>query len=260
MDILSIRPLGDTAFTMALAQDPGPEATGRVGLACAILEAAQTRGDLPGLVELAGAFRSVTFHYQPLVTSQDQLVAAIRPLLSQAPEPDGNAARVWELPCLFADAVAPDLKALEDTLNLDRAQIIRTMTDTPLQVHALGFLPGLPFMGDLPETLGLPRRAEPRARVPAGSVAIANRQCVIYPWESPGGWHILGRCPVPLFDINQPRPALLASGDRVHLRAVEEEEFDSLQAEARTGRLDPARFRLDKGEDGDKNGGADAEA
>ena len=245
MDILSIRPLGDTALTLELAPGPGAAASALVARACEALDHARTSGQLPGLEEVAGAFRSVTLYYDPLLTGQEALLGLVRPLLKDTDEGEGGAGRAWSLPCLFDEEVAPDLAELPATLGISREALIDGMTAAPLSVHALGFLPGLPFMGDLAPELGLPRRTEPRARVPAGSVAIANRQCVIYPWESPGGWHILGRCPVPLFDIARPRPALLASGDLVHLRPVDRAAFDALSERARAGELDPDEFRTD---------------
>jgi KipI family sensor histidine kinase inhibitor len=92
----------------------------------------------------------------------------------------------------------------------------------------LGFLPGFPFMGDLPEVLARPRRSEPRTRVPAGSVATAGTLTAIYPWESPGGWHLIGACPLPLFSVAWPQAALLLPGDRVRWRPIDAAEYHSL--------------------------------
>ena len=103
----------------------------------------------------------------------------------------------------------------------------------------IGFLPGFPFMGDLPAPLRLPRRAQPRVRVPAGSVAIATGLTAIYPWESPGGWHLLGRCPVPLFDARRTSPSLLAAGDRVRFVPVSAEECRAIEAGLASAEIDP---------------------
>lgn len=107
----------------------------------------------------------------------------------------------------------------------------------------LGFLPGFPFMGDLPEPLHLPRRTEPRTRVPAGSVAIATGLTAIYPWESPGGWHLLGRCPVPLFDARQEAPALLQAGDHVRFDPVSATEYARIERALAAGELDASAFQ-----------------
>jgi KipI family sensor histidine kinase inhibitor len=93
-------------------------------------------------------------------------------------------------------------------------------------------------MGQLPAELARPRRREPRTRVSAGSVAIANRMCVIYPWESPGGWHIVGACPVPLFDVARADPVLLSVGDRVRFIPISRSRYDELRNLALAGSLD----------------------
>ena len=104
-------------------------------------------------------------------------------------------------------------------------------------VYTLGFLPGYPYMGDGPEALSLPRRETPRVRVPMGSVCIAFRLAGIYSLESPGGWHLLGRTPVRLFDMRRPDAVLLAPGDKVRFEAVARDRFEALDADAAAGRL-----------------------
>ena len=110
----------------------------------------------------------------------------------------------------------------------------------------IGFLPGFPFMGDVVPALDMPRRTEPRVRVPAGSVAITGQQTAIYPWESPGGWHLLGRCPLTLFDAGRPEPALLAPGDRVGFQMVSVDRYQELFELAQGGALDFSQFLLEE--------------
>jgi inhibitor of KinA len=96
----------------------------------------------------------------------------------------------------------------------------------------LGFLPGFPYMGDLPPELTLPRRADPRLRVPAGSISIATSLTAIYPYESPGGWHLIGATPIRMFDPERPEPALFAPGDRVSFYPIDAAEFAAIRAAA----------------------------
>jgi KipI family sensor histidine kinase inhibitor len=106
-----------------------------------------------------------------------------------------------------------------------------------LRVFLIGFLPGFPYLGELPPWLHLPRRATPRTAVPANSLAIAGAQAAIYPWQSPGGWHLLGQTPVRLFDVSDAaRPALLAPGDSVRFRAVDHDELQHLANAIATGK------------------------
>jgi KipI family sensor histidine kinase inhibitor len=99
----------------------------------------------------------------------------------------------------------------------------------------LGFLPGFPYMGDLPDELALPRRQNPRTKVPKGSIAIATSLSAIYAFESPGGWHVIGRTPVPLWDVRRERPAILAAGDKVVFAPVALGEYERLLEEAASG-------------------------
>ncbi|MDO5620984.1 MAG: carboxyltransferase domain-containing protein [Paracoccus sp. (in: a-proteobacteria)] len=228
--------LADRAVTFRLGAQISPQVAAQVRAADAAIAAALAAGALPGACESAPSFCAVTVHYDPLQTDPQALIAAVSALLEPLDGAAGLLGREWVLPCYYNGM---DLADLEVALNLPAAQIVAAHAATVFDVYALGFLPGLPFMGSLPKGLSLPRRASPRSRVPAGAVAIANGLSVIYPSASPGGWHIVGHCPVPLFDARRDRPALLAPGDRVRFRAVEQGESDQIAADLAAGRLDP---------------------
>ena len=124
------------------------------------------------------------------------------------------------------------------------AALIDALCATELRVFLIGFLPGFPYLGELPEWLRLPRLATPRAAVPANSLAIAGAQAAVYPWASPGGWHLLGRTPARLFDLNDAtRPALLAPGDTVRFTPVSRDEFDRLATAVALRELDAAQWQ-----------------
>lgn len=136
------------------------------------------------------------------------------------------------VPVCFAADFAPDLAEVAAATGGTADSVVAALCAAPLVVARLGFLPGFPYMAGVPAALHLPRRAVPRARVPAGSVAIATDQAGIYPCESPGGWHLVGRTPLLLFDLFRDPPALLAPGQRVQLQAIPPATFAAL-AEAR---------------------------
>ena len=104
----------------------------------------------------------------------------------------------------------------------------------------IGFMPGFPYMGGLPAELEMPRLSSPRQAVPARSLAVAGPMCAVYPWESPGGWHLLGRTPVPMFSAADPAPSLLASGDRVQWQAIDRPSFLAMEAAAAAPGFDRA--------------------
>ena len=239
MELIAARPLADRAVTFELATHVGPEAAARVGAAQARLAGLLEAGELPGALELSRAFCSITLHYDPLEGRQADLVERVRAALADTDPAAPEGGRLWRLPCCYE---GEDLDDLAERLGLSRDEIAARHAETLHEVYAIGFLPGLPFMGALPEGFAVPRRTSPRTRVPQGSVAIANGLSVIYPFESPGGWHIVGRCPVPLFDPSRAEPALLAAGDRVRFAPVSREDCARIGAALVRGETDPADY------------------
>lgn len=150
---------------------------------------------------------------------------------------DGPAAAVEaaaiDVPVCHAAAFAPDLDALAAHAGLPRDEVVALHCAGDYRVAMVGFAPGFPYLLGLDPRLAMPRRATPRTRVPAGSVAVGGAQTGIYPRESPGGWHLIGRTPLPLFDASRDAPCLLAAGQRVRFVAIGEAEFDALAADAR---------------------------
>jgi inhibitor of KinA len=138
--------------------------------------------------------------------------------------------------------LAPDLLDVAALTGLTAEEVAWLHSSAEYRVYMIGFLPGFPYMGSLPERLRLPRLATPRVRVPPRSLAIATEMTAIYPLESPGGWRLIGSVPVDLFDIRADPPALLRPGDRVRFRPVDRHAFTELRAawEAGEGRLDVA--------------------
>jgi KipI family sensor histidine kinase inhibitor len=233
---------GDAAFTIEFGDAVDPALLARVQALDAAIAQAHAAGALPGLIETMPTFRSLTVFYDPLTTTRRDLEAALQPVFDAAAQAPVTAGRAWRLPVCYEGDAAPDLADCAATLGLGTDEIVRLHSGTEFRVYVLGFLPGFPFMGDLPAPLHRPRRTQPRVRVPPGSVAIAGGLTAIYPWESPGGWHLVGRCPVPLFDAQRADPALLAVGDRVRFEPVDTAELGRLDGALRAGEIDPARF------------------
>ena len=236
-------PLGDTAFTVEFGTTIAPDLHARVRGFAAGLAAAADAGALPGVIEWLPAFASVTVFFDPDNADPDALAAHLLSLARQTHAVPLNGA-TWTLPVCFDEDFGPDLDDLAARCGLDRAGVIARLTGAEFSVWMLGFLPGFPYLGGLPAELAQPRLATPRTAVPAGSLAVADALCAVYPWTSPGGWRLLGRCPVPCFDVRRSaRPALLAPGDRVRWQAVTRADFDALAADFTAGRADPDRLR-----------------
>jgi KipI family sensor histidine kinase inhibitor len=225
---------GDTALTVEF----GDTADRRLSALVLALYRRLSAFAPPGLMELVPTLRSLTVHYDPQLTSADALSQSLMPLLDGL-EQVPLAGRHWLIGACYAPEFAPDLEEVAQRTGLTREEVVRVHTGRDYRVYMLGFLPGFPYMGDLPKELQLPRRESPRVAVPAGSVAIATTLTAVYPIESPGGWHLIGRTPARLFDAARDPVVLLAPGDQVRFRAIERAEFDELDAAARAGRWMP---------------------
>jgi KipI family sensor histidine kinase inhibitor len=231
-------PLADSGLSVELADERTPAASALVLGFDRAVRAAMATGGLPGVIETVPTFRALMVHLDPTVTSPGETAERLRPLIPR----DGvalDAGRRWRLPVCYEGDCAPDLADVAQRIGLTPGDVIRRHTARRYTIYMLGFLPGFGFMGDVEPVLDLPRRAEPRTRVPAGSVAIAIGLTAIYPFESPGGWHLLGRSPVLLFDLRRTEPALFAPGDAVTFAPVSRAAYDELATQAAAGRLGP---------------------
>jgi KipI family sensor histidine kinase inhibitor len=187
----------------------------------------------PGVTDIAPAYATLLVRFDPLASNGDLVRQAIADALRQddgqdANTPAGGAARVVEIPVCYGGERGPDLAAVADHAGLSRNDVIARHAAAEYTVAMLGFAPGFPYLLGLDPALQVPRRATPRTRVPAGSVAIGGAQTGIYPRELPGGWHLIGRTPLVLFDPARESPCLLAPGDSVRFRAIEVDEFAQL--------------------------------
>ncbi len=219
-----IGPLGDSAVLVEFERDAAAAPT--VQGFCAALRA---RG-WPFMLDLVPAFRSVCIHYDPLRLDGSGWTPATwfaeLETLSSAPE-TGSGACLHRLPICYETGFGLDLDAVAQQLGATVETLIEQHLAAVYTVAMIGFAPGFPYLEGLPGRLRLPRRATPRSRVPAGSVAIAEDLCGIYPVQLPGGWHVLGRTPVRLFDVHRHSPSLLQAGDRVQFERIDGRQFES---------------------------------
>jgi KipI family sensor histidine kinase inhibitor len=190
---------------------------------------------LPGFKESIPALSSLTIVYDPLMLSRQRLLQEVE-RLCESGEPAPGAARTWSIPVAYGGGFGPDLEDVARAAGLSEDEAAALHAGQTYDVTMLGFLPGFAYLGDLPKKLRLPRLATPRSRVPAGSVAIAAEMTAIYPFESPGGWRLIGRTPFSPWDMAREERPLLRPGDRVRFYAAgaaEVEAFPQLVAEGR---------------------------
>jgi len=218
----------------------GEEISAEVNTRVRALEYLVDQKALPGVVETVPSYRSLLVYYDPSVVGYDALCAQLAALAEQATTTAMPPAREVELPCCYEGELGTDLEAAASRLGLSVDDLVRLHAGAEYLVYFIGFTPGLPYMTGAPERLTIPRLDTPRVKVPAGSVAIGGTQCCIYSVESPGGFWLLGRTPVRLYDPDADEPILLRPGDRVRFHQIDRREFDDVAARVAAGRFRPA--------------------
>jgi len=209
-----IRDAGDSALLLELDAviDPAVNASA-IGIAAAI--AAER---IAGVRDVVPTYRSVAVHFDPLVSDVEQLRGALQRAADTAPAARTGA--LIEIPVAYGGDNGPDLDEVAAFAHLSPSAVIERHSAREYRVFMLGFLPGFTYMGTVDEAIAAPRKATPRTRIPAGSVGIAGRQTGIYPRQSPGGWQLIGRTDVRIFDPAREPPSLFAPGDRVRFVAA----------------------------------------
>ncbi len=235
---ITIVPLGDSALIVRVCEGfaDAPDKT-----LSAVLKAQRRleKAGLPGLIETAAGYTTVALFFDPLrlldaraepETVFDWLADRVREALAdRRVRTFAGKVRRIEIPVCYDREFAPDLDEVARHAGLTVQRVIDLHSGAEYRVHCLGFTPGFPYLSGLPGELATPRRIMPQKEVAAGSVAIGGTQTGIYPVKSPGGWNVIGRTPLLLFDAQKDQPALLFAGDRVRFRAITREEFETMK-------------------------------
>ena len=236
--------LGDSAWTVEFGTRISTELNAQV-MAFAD-RIAQARLDDPlfaAITDVVPTFRSLTVHFSAHTVDADALATQLL-ALAQNSQLQTIQGKHWRLPACFEPGFAPDLSAWAKAKQIGEDVLIERLLATSFRVYMIGFLPGFPYMGGLPPELAMPRLTSPRQRVPANSIAIAGEMCAVYPWESPGGWNLIGKTPVQLFDPHHiDQPAMLAAGDMVSWYAIDKAEYEHLLSQCSSGELRRDAFR-----------------
>jgi inhibitor of KinA len=236
---MEIVPLGDSALIVRVRGqfNHAPEET-----LDEVLRAFQQlrKAAIPGVIELASAYTGVAVFFDPITIARssgtpdkvfDWLAERIRGVVAGGVDPGRRGrrrtsdVRTAEIPVCYDPEFAPDLDDVARHAQISAKEVVDLHSTAEYRVACIGFVPGFPFLAGLPEKLATPRRDMPRKEIPSGSVGIGGAQTGIYPLRSPGGWNLIGRTPVKLFDPTKNPPTALSPGDRVRFRVITREEF-----------------------------------
>jgi KipI family sensor histidine kinase inhibitor len=226
-------PLGDAAVLAEFSDSLDLAVNARIQQ----LAEAIRRRRVAWIVDVVPALGSLALHFDPerydlAVRPLEAASALIKDCLARKLPNLEDLVRTVEVPVCYEAELAPDLAEVAERCKLAVEEAIRRHCASPHRVLMVGFAPGHPYIGGLDEKLSVPRRTTPRPSVIAGSVAIANTQSVVYPFTISGGWSVIGRTPLHIFDAEREPPAMMAPGDRVRFRSISRAEFDRLSSGA----------------------------
>mgnify|MGYP002725698906 CR=1 FL=1 len=211
---------GDAALVVEFGDTIDPETNREVHNLANRLDSMEVRG----LVELIPTYRSLLVSFDPLVATFNDIKKVVEGVADQPGDNARNETRIVMIPTLYAGEYGPDIEFVAQNAGMTIEEVIAVHSGTDYLVYMMGFAPGFPDLGGLDERLATPRLESPRLEIAAGSVGIAETQTGIYPIASPGGWRLIGRAPLLLFDPNAEPPTVLNAGDYVRFIPMESED------------------------------------
>ncbi|MEM8848373.1 MAG: 5-oxoprolinase subunit PxpB [Bacteroidota bacterium] len=229
---LTIRPFGEKAI---LVEWPNEVKESILNDILAFINA--FKNEYPSECELVPAYNSVTMIWlSPAKLDFDIAKAQILEVYRDNTKKSSQNARfLWKLPVCYESDFGIDVQETAESLGLTKEELIQQHTSHEYIVFGIGFLPGFMYLGGLPKSLQLPRRSTPRLHVEKGSVGLAGKQTGIYPQDSPGGWNIIGNCPIPVFDATHEKPSFVSAGDKIQFQAISKAEYDLRKIEGEIG-------------------------
>lgn len=223
---------GDQAVVVELGDEIDPVLNQRVH---ALGRAIEKRA-ITGVRDLIPTYRSLLVQYDPVAVTLDDLRASVANAFESLDEESAATSSVVLLPTLYGGEYGPDLEFVAEHSGLTADDVVATHSSVDYLVYMMGFTPGFPYLGGLDERLATPRLQTPRLAIPAGAVGIAESQTGVYPTASPGGWRLIGRTPLDLFDAQRDPPALVAAGDHVRfVPLTDEAEFAEIRSQVQRG-------------------------
>ena len=223
----TISPVGDCAISIDFGQVIDPKINRHIRQTIERIQELK----LDGITELVPTYCALLIQYDAMLYSYSDICNLMEPLLAPSATDDANErVTVIEIPTVYGGEFGPDLGFVASHNNLSEDEVVSIHSGTDYLVYMLGFIPGFTYLGGMDPRIATPRLSSPRTLIPAGSVGIAGEQTGTYPSDSPGGWQIIGRTPVTMYDMSKEQAALLSAGDYVRYVPIDEAEYNRIKA------------------------------
>lgn len=234
---VKILPSGDSAVLIQLGSVISPQ----VNAAVHALDAGIKSANINGIVETVPAFASLLVLYDPVVIGYEEISGTLRAICENPTSVSERKSFLYTIPVCYGDEFGEDLEDVAAHAGMSADEVVRCHSERTYLIYMLGFLPGFPYLGGLDPAIVCPRLASPRQKIEAGSVGIGGEQTGVYPLASPGGWRLIGRTPVKLYDPNRAEPIFYSPGDSVKFSPIDRREYDRIAAEAEKGNYIPEK-------------------
>ena len=225
---------GDRALLVEFGNQISPDIHNRIRRLLSCID----REGIPGVLEVLPTYRSILIYYDPIVTNISDLESSIENLNRTCVDEIVDHARIIEVPTVYGEDYGPDLKSVATHTGMSVEEVIEVHSGIEYLVYMIGFSPGFPYLGGMPERIAVPRLETPRTVIPAGSVGIAENQTGIYPKDGPGGWRIIGRTPLDLFQEKRNPPTLFAPGDYIRFIPITRGDYSVISESVISGDYD----------------------
>ena len=223
----TISPVGDCAISIDFGQAIDPKINRQIRQVIEQIKLLQ----LDGIIELVPTYCALLVQYDAMVYSYSDICRILEPTLQESVTDSANElVTIVEIPTVYGGEFGPDLGFVASHNHLSEAEVVSIHSGTDYLVYMLGFIPGFTYLGGMDPRIATPRLSSPRTLIPAGSVGIAGEQTGTYPSDSPGGWQIIGRTPVTMYDMSKKQAALLQAGDYVRYVPIDENEFHRIKS------------------------------
>ncbi len=218
---------GDSAIVMEFGDTIEKEINARIA---AVVESLKKK-NIDCILDILPTYRSILINYDPVKISYGEMVDTLKGLSKANSGEQSDEVRLIEIPTLYGGEYGPDIDFVAENAKLSKEEVVKIHSGTDYLVYMMGFMPGFTYLGGLDERIATPRLKSPRLKIEPGSVGIAANQTGMYPLESPGGWQLIGRTPLKLFDDTKEPPVFIQAGDYIRYVSIDQKEYDRIKDE-----------------------------